>query len=307
LSDNASRPRVIAAFAAVYIVWGSTYLAIRYAVGTIPPLFMAGSRFLISGTLLCLFSRMRGAPAGTRREWRDAGISGVLMLCCGNGAVAWAEQRVPSGLAALIVAVVPLWMVLLEWLRPSGRRPFAGTVAGVVIGLGGLVVLVGPGSLRGGGGADLTGSLVLIAGSFCWAAGSLFSRYGARPGSSAMATGMQMLGGGAVLLLSGIAFGEPHRLHVADISRASWLGWAYLVTFGSLVGFTAYIYLLKAVSPAKASTYAYVNPIVAVLLGWAIAGEAVTSRTAVAAAIILAGVGMISLAQGRRPAANARN
>ena len=289
------------AFAAVYVVWGSTYLAIRYAVETIPPFLMVGTRFLLSGAMLYAWARARGAPRPSPAQWRDATIAGVLMLCFGNGAVSWAEQRVPSGLAALLVAVVPLWMVLIDWLRPRGVRPRATVIAGVIVGIAGLFVLVGPATLQGRGAIDGAGVIVLMGGSLAWAAGSVYNRYGSRPSSAAMSTGLQMLGGSAFLLLLSVARGELHALHVAAISLASWAGWAYLVTFGSLVGFTAYIYLLQAVTPAKASTYAYVNPVVAVFLGWGVAGEPVTARTLAAAAVILAGVAMITVSQTDEP------
>jgi drug/metabolite transporter (DMT)-like permease len=298
---HGSQSRILASFAAVYVVWGSTYLAILYAVQTIPPFVMVGTRFIVSGLILYAWARWRGSPRATAAQWRDATITGVLMLCCGNGAVSWAEQRVPSGLAALLVAVVPLWMVLVDWVRPRGVRPTATVMAGVIIGLVGLVVLVGPEEFTGHGTVDALGAVVLIVGSLAWAAGSVFNRYGSRPDSAAMSTGLQMIGGSAALLIVGVARGELGALHLRDVSPASWTGWIYLVTFGSLVGFTAYIYLLQNVSPAKASTYAYVNPLVAVLLGWAIAGESVTLRSLGAAAIILAGVAMITVSQGRRP------
>ena len=293
------RSRVIAAFVAVYIVWGSTYLAIRYAVETIPPFIMVGMRFFVSGILLYAWSRWRGEPKPTRTEWRAAFVTGVLLLCLGNGAVAWAEQRVPSGLAALLVAIVPLWMVIVDWLRPNSGRPRASVIGGVVVGLVGLVVLIGPRTLVGQGDVDQVAAIVLVVASLAWAAGSVYNRYGARPSSAVMSTGLQMITGSIVLLLFGIFEGEPGALHLAQISFASWMGWLYLVTFGSLVGFTAYVYLLRAVSPAKASTYAYVNPVVAVFLGWAIAGEHVTMRTVAAAAIILGGVAMITISQNK--------
>jgi len=289
------KSHILAAFAAVYLVWGSTYLAIRYAVETIPPFLMGGTRFLASGLVLYAWARWRGAPRPSGAQWRDATITGVLMLCLGNGAVAWAEQRVPSGLAAVLVAVVPLWMVVLDWVRPHGVRPRPFVVLGVFVGLAGLVVLVGPGTMSGTGTIDFTAAVVLVGGSLAWAGGSVYNRHGARPASSAMSTGIQMIGGSIVLLIVSAAVGEPRSLHVGAISTASWIGWAYLFTFGSLVGFTAYIYLLRAVTPAKASTYAYVNPLVAVFLGWSIGGETVTARMLAAAAIILAGVAMISL------------
>jgi drug/metabolite transporter (DMT)-like permease len=219
------------------------------------------------------------------------------MLCLGNGSVGWAEQRIPSALAALIVAVVPLWMVLFDWMLPGGERPTLAVIAGVVVGLGGLVVLVGPERVDASGPVDVVGALVLVAASMAWAFGSVYNSRGARPESATMSTGLQMLGGSVALVASGLAIGEGHRASLADISAASWAGWLYLVTFGSLIGFTAYIYLLKEVSPAKVSTYAYVNPVVAMLLGWAIAGEAITARTLVAASIILGGVALISVAR----------
>ena len=294
-----SRSRVIAAFVAVYIVWGSTYLAIRYAVETIPPFLMVGTRFLVSGVMLYAWSRWRGAGRPTRTQWRDAFVTGVLLLCCGNGAVAWAEQRVPSGLAALLVAIVPLWMVVVDWLRPRGVRPTVSIVAGIIVGLVGLIVLIGPRTLVGDGGVDRLASVVLVIASLAWAAGSVYNLYGSRPDSALMSTGLQMITGSVGLLLVGVATGELGALDLAQVSFASWMGWLYLVTFGSLVGFTAYVYLLRTVSPAKASTYAYVNPVVAVFLGWAIAGEPVTMRTLAAAAIILGGVAMITISQNR--------
>lgn len=289
------RSRVLLAFAAVYIVWGSTYLAIRYAVETIPPFLMSGARFLVSGAILYGWARVRAQPAPTRAQWGAAAITGALMLCFGNGAVGWAEQRVPSGLTALLVAVVPIWMVLLDWVLPGGMRPRALVLAGVAVGFAGLGVLIAPDAFAGHAAADLTAALVLVGASLAWACGSVFNRHGARPSSAVMSTGIQMLAGGLGLVLIGIVRGESANLHVARISSESWAGWLYLVTFGSLVGFTAYVYLLRAVSPAKASTYAYVNPLVAVFLGWAIAGEAVTERTLAAAVVILAGVAMITL------------
>lgn len=299
-SDASERARVAAAFAAVYVVWGSTYLAIRYAVTTMPPLLMAGSRFAISGAILFVWARARGAAKPTVAEWRTAAVTGLLLICIGNGSVAWAEQRVPSGLSALLVAVVPLWMVLLDWIRPGGSRPRLPVVAGVILGLIGLAVLVGRDAVTGHGGVDALGAGVLVTASMSWAIGSVYNRHGARPDSAAMSTALQMLGGSVALLALGAALGEAHGLDISSISRASWIGWVYLITFGALVGFTAYVYLLRNVSPAKAATYAYVNPIVAVILGWAVAGERVTSRTVVAAAIILGGVALITIARGRR-------
>ncbi|HKO17085.1 MAG TPA: EamA family transporter, partial [Gemmatimonadaceae bacterium] len=298
------RGRVLVAFAAVYVVWGSTYLAIHYGVQTIPPFLLGGVRFLLAGVLLFAWARLRGSPVPSRPEWRAAAMSGLLMLLGGNGAVVWSEQHIASGTVALIVAGVPLWMVLLEWLRPGGgERPRPLVFAGLGLGLAGLVLLIGPDALAHHASGESLGSgalLVPVIGSFFWAAGSLYSRHGARPPSSVLATGIQMLAGGVAFLAASVAAGEPTHFHPGAVSLVSMLGLLYLVAFGSLVGFTAYIYLLRASSPARVSTYAYVNPVVAVLLGWAVAGEPISGRTIAAAAVILAGVALITNGSGRR-------
>jgi drug/metabolite transporter (DMT)-like permease len=309
---RSSRANVIAAFAAVYIIWGSTYLAIRYAVTTIPPFLMGGSRFLIAGLLLYGVTRLRGAAAPTRAQWRAALVTGVLLLVGGNGAVIWSEQHVPSGLVALIVAIVPLWMVIFDWARPGGRgkRPVPAVFVGLALGLAGLALLIGPDAFAHGGTSrlDVGAALVPVVGSMLWALGSIYSRYAPRAASAQMATGMQMLMGGAVFLVLSVLTGEPRHFRVAAVTAPSLIGFLYLVTFGSLLGFTAYVYLLGATTPAKASTYAYVNPVVAVLLGWAVAGEPLTPRMLVAAAIILGAVALITLANTKgaaRPSTNA--
>jgi drug/metabolite transporter (DMT)-like permease len=289
------RARLLTAFAAVYLVWGSTYLAIRFAVETLPPLLMAGARFVLAGAILLAWARFKeGSPLPSRNEWRVGLITGTLLLLGGNGGVAWAEQRVPSGVAALLVAVVPLWMVLLEWLRPGGQRPHVPVFLGVGIGLAGLALLVGPAAISQGG-SDTTGAIVLIFASLSWAAGSLYAKWAPGGASGTSVAGTQMLAGGLVLLVAGVIAREPSQLDLAHASTRSLLGFAYLVTIGSLIGFTAYLYLLAHTSAAKASTYAYVNPVVAVFLGWAIGHEKVTWRTIIAAAIILAGVAIITI------------
>ncbi|HEV8233496.1 MAG TPA: EamA family transporter, partial [Gemmatimonadaceae bacterium] len=292
-ATTAPRSHIVVAFAAVYVIWGSTYLAIRYAVETIPPFLMGGTRFLIAGLILYAWSRRRG-PAPTRAQWRAAAVTGILLLVGGNGAVIWSEQHVASGLVALIVAIVPLWMVTLDWLRPGGTRPGRAVFVGLALGLAGLALLIGPDAFgsRGSSRIDVRAAVVPVFGALLWAFGSIFSRYAPRPASSPMATGMQMLAGGAAFLIVSVIAGEPGHFSIAAVTTSSLIGYLYLLTFGSLLGFTAYIYLLGATTPAKAATYAYVNPVVAVILGWAVAGEPFTPRMLVAAAIILGAVAL---------------
>ena len=295
--DSASRAQIIAAFASIYIVWGSTYLAIRYAIETIPPFVMGGIRFLISGAMLYAWARYRGAPRPTRLHWRNAVIAGAFLLLGGNGAVVWAEQFVPSGLTALLVSILPFWLVMIEWARPPRRRPSGLVLVGLVLGFVGIIVLVGPGSVGGQGDIRPLGALVLILGSLSWAIGSFWSRDAQLPESGLLTTGMEMLGGGTLLFIVGALSGELSQIDIHHVSGASALGLLYLITFGSLIGFTSYIWLLDKVSPARLGTYAYVNPIVAVLLGWAIAGEALSIRTGVAAAIVICAVALITSAR----------
>jgi drug/metabolite transporter (DMT)-like permease len=292
--QRASRAQIIAAFASIYIIWGSTYLAIRYAIETIPPFIMGGARFLVSGALLYVWARYRGAPKPTRLHWRNAIIAGAFLLLGGNGAVIWAEQFVPSGLTALLVSILPFWLVIIEWVRPPRKRPSGAVLGGLVLGFIGIIVLVGPGNVGGHGDVRPLGALVLILGSLAWAIGSFWSRDAKLPDSGLLTTGMEMLGGGVLLLIVGVLSGETSHFDVHHVSRASAIGLVYLVTFGSLLGFTSYIWLLDKVSAARLGTYAYVNPIVAVLLGWAIAGETLSARTAVAAVIVICAVALIT-------------
>jgi drug/metabolite transporter (DMT)-like permease len=295
--SHASRAQIIAAFASIYLIWGSTYLAIRYAVETIPPFIMGGVRFLISGAMLYLWARSRGAPRPTRLHWRNAIIAGGFLLLGGNGAVVWAEQFVPSGLTALLVSILPFWLVIIEWIRPPRRRPSGAVLVGLVLGFVGIIVLVGPSDVGGHGDVSPLGAFVLILGSLSWAIGSFWSRDAQLPQSGLLTTGMEMVGGGVLLLVVGTLAGEFSRLDIHGISTASAFGLLYLITFGSLLGFTSYIWLLDKVSPARLGTYAYVNPIVAVLLGWAIAGERLSIRTGVAAAIVICAVALITTAR----------
>ena len=308
--QNAPRSRIVLALATVYVIWGSTYLAIRFAIETLPPLLMIGSRFLIAGLILYAVVRARGVPAPTRTNWLSASLIGVMLLSCGTGVVVWAEERVASGIAALLVSVVPLWMVLIDWLRPRGRKPNAWVTSGVVAGLAGLWILADP--LSGGGTRSLFVEAMLMLAALSWAAGSVYSKYAPLPESKFLTTAVEMLAGGAALLLVGLLTGELGQLHPGAVSTRSTLALLYLIVFGSLVAFSAYVWLLHAVSPALVSTYAFVNPIVAVFLGWAFASEPVTIRTAIAAAIIIGGVALITIggkdeASSRSPASGSRS
>jgi drug/metabolite transporter (DMT)-like permease len=300
LSAPPSRLALATAFAIVYVIWGSTFLAILFAIETLPPFLMASARFIVAGSVLYGWARfVNGAAAPTRAHWRGTAVVGVLLLLGGNGLLVWSEQRIPSGIAALLVGTVPCFMVVLDWLRPGGLRPTRLVVAGLLLGLLGLVWLVGPDTLMGGGRADLVGATVVVLGSFSWALGSIYSRHAAAPASPFLSTAMQMLAGGAALLALSILLGEPWTFDARDVSLRSALGLLYLVVFGSIVAFSAYIWLLRVSTPTRVSTYAYVNPVIAVLLGWALAGEALTARVGVAAAVIVSGVALITLAPKR--------
>jgi len=291
-----SEPRrglVIAAFAAVYVIWGSTYLAIRYAVETLPPFLMGGTRMAVAGALMVAWARLRGVPAPRALEWRSALIIGFLLLTCGNGGVVWAETRLTSSLAALLVATVPLWMALCDWVRPGGKRPGARAALGLALGFAGVVVLIGPRNLTGGGDVSLPGVLAIMGGCLAWASGSLYSKTAPLPASPLMATGMEMLLGGLLMLVVGLARGEAGDVHAAGFTPRAVGALVYLVTAGSLVAFTAYVWLLRVQPPARVATYAYVNPVIAVLLGTLLAGEPFTPRAAAAAAIIVAAVVVI--------------
>ena len=295
------RMGVIAAFASVYIIWGSTYLAIRYALESLPPLLMAGARHTLAGAILYAVLRATGTARPQRIHWRSAAIIGALLLLIGNGGVCWAEQTVPSGLAALLVTTVPIWMVLLNWFRREGVRPGVMEIGGVVLGLLGVIILIGSENLGGGAPVHRMGAVVLVAASLSWAIGSIYSRHAPLPKSPLMATAMQMLCGGVLLLLSGAMSGEGARLELENVSLRSLVALGYLTVFGSLVAFSAYVWLLRVSTPAKVSTYAFVNPVVAVALGFVFAGEPLTPRTMVAAAVIVTAVVLITR-QRRRTA-----
>ncbi|MDO8630376.1 MAG: drug/metabolite exporter YedA [Phycisphaerales bacterium] len=285
---------LVAAFAAIYIIWGSTYLAIRYAVETLPPFLMAGTRFLTAGAMLYGWQRFRGIGRPKRAHWRSAAIIGGLLLLGGNGGVVWAEQSVPSGVTALLITTVPIWMVLVEWLRRDGIRPDGAVVVGVLLGLAGVVVLVGSNELGGGVPLNRVGAIVLVLASLSWSIGSIYSRSAPLPDSPLLLTAMEMLCGGGLLFVAGLLSGEAGRVTAGDISLRSVLSLGYLIVFGSLIAFSSYVWLLGVTTPARVSTYAFVNPVVAVLLGVTVAGEPFGVRTAGATVIIVTAVVLIT-------------
>jgi len=302
--SSRARLLLLLAFATIYFVWGSTYLAIRVAVETMPPFLMAGTRFLVAGTLLFAFSRRTYRGSLTREHWRSAFIVGGLMLLGGNGLVCWAEQTVASGLAALIIATVPLWMVMLDWWFFRRNRPSALTLLGLLTGLAGIWILVQP-SGASIDRVDPAGAFALLTACVAWAAGSLYARNAAFPPSTFLATAMQMVAGGAALIVWGSLLGEWGRLELGKVPLGSWMALAYLIVFGGILALSAYTYLLKASTAARVATYAYVNPVVALGLGWFFLDERISSRTLVASAVILAAVVTIVAASPRRPQTSA--
>jgi drug/metabolite transporter (DMT)-like permease len=285
------------AIISVYMVWGSTYLAIRFAVQSMPPFLMAGVRFLISGSLLYFVRRIWRDPPPTHQEWRSASIIGIFLLVGGNGGVVWAEQWVVSGVAALLVATAPLWMILMDTLHPRGRKPGPKVLLGILLGFVGIFILIQPFQSMRQGDIHLIGALVLILASLFWSIGSLYSRQAKLPSSPLLGTGMEMLAGGGGLLLLGILSGEMRQWSWGSISKESWLGLAYLIVFGSWIGFTAYTWLLRTAPTPLVSTYAYVNPIVAVFLGYFIAEEPLTMRILIATVLVVGSVALITITQ----------
>jgi len=283
---------VMAAFAAVYVIWGSTYLGIRYAVETIPPFLMAGTRNLAAGLLLYAFARARGGPAPSRLEWRNAAIAGGLMLALGNGGVTWAEQVIPSSVTALVVALTPVWMVLFDWLRPGGQSPRPFVITGSTVGFIG-VALLGHGHGDHRGPAYDWGIAALLMASIGWAFGSIFNRQARKPESPMLGVAMQMIAGGTLMLGFAAVRGEAAQFAFDRVTPLSMGAWLYLTVFGSLVGYTCYVWLLHASTPARVATYAYVNPFIAVLLGCTVGHEPFSHELFMAGVLIIAAVVLI--------------
>ena len=286
--------KIILAFSSVYIIWGSTYLAIRFAIETIPTFLMGGVRFLVAGFMVYLFLRLRGREKPSMNEWRTESIVGLLLLAMANGSVIMAEHTVPSGLAALIVATVSVWMVLLNWLWKGAPRPNLGVTTGIITGFIGLYVLVGPSNVSANLSLDPFGVFLLLFASFIWAAGSVYSKGAEHNKSLMLSAAMQMITGGVFLMIFGSIIGEWQTLSLSEISLLSFYSLGYLIVFGSIIGFGSYVYILRHSSPDHVSTYAYVNPVIAVILGWAFAEEIIDLRIIIAAVFIIISVILIT-------------
>lgn len=301
VARSAGLPALIAGFACIYLVWGSTYLGIKFAVETLPPFLMAGARFVTAGCILWAIMALRGAPRPTLAQFRGAAMIGAIMLAGGNGLVSWSEQWVPSGIAALIVGTVPLWMVLFDWWIGSGRRPNALVIGGLIVGFAGVGLLAFE---TGSGGAEgptqTIPILALLLACVFWAFGSLRSKRVDQGSSLLVASAMQMIGGGAAMLIIGTSVGEWAAFDPAGVSTRSVLSLVYLIVIGALVGYSTYVWLLKVASPTAVSTYAYVNPIVAVFLGATLGAERITGETVIAGIMIVSAVALMTIRR-RKP------
>jgi len=292
------KSKVWGALIAIYLAWGSTYLAIHFAVESIPPFFMTGVRFMVAGLILYTWRRLAGDPAPTRIQWRSGAIIGSLLLVGGIGGVTWAEQYVPSGISALLVSATPLWIVLIETFRRGGSRPTWLTTAGVVMGLAGIFILIDPAKTSGQThGYNLLGVAALLLAALSWSIGSIYSRGANLPKSGLLSNGIELIAGGAGSFLLGLVTGEANQLNVAAISLRSVEGLAYLIVVGSLVGYVCYTWLLRVAPTTLVVTYAYVNPLVAVVLGSLLAQEVLTPRVLIAIPLILAAVVLIHARQ----------
>ena len=292
------KTKVWIALLALYIVWGSTYLAIRFSVETIPPFLHASLRFLISGAILYAWRRLAGDEPPTRGNWVATAIVGTALLLGGNGLVAWAEQSVPSGIAALMISTSPFWLVLFESMRAGGAKPTKLAILGLFIGFLGVFILIGPAEITGGEGSiNPFGAFLLILAPIFWSMGSIFARGADMPKSTLLGTGMEMLMGAVALFLVSLLRGELNGFSLDQVSSRSWMGLLYLITFGSLVGFVSYGWLLHNAPISLTSTYAYVNPVVAVFLGYFLAGESLNGRIAIATVMIIFSVILINRAR----------
>jgi drug/metabolite transporter (DMT)-like permease len=296
-----SRSALIIAFATIYLVWGSTYLGIRIAVESIPPFLMASLRFLAAGSLMLGFLRLKGRLSIKVHQVRDNAIVGVLLLLGGNGLVSWAETFMPSGITSLLIGSQPLIMVLTEWAWTGGLKPNLATLGALLLGFAGVAWLAAPWESQANGALPLGGVVAIFFACISWAIGSIYSRHAKDPAPPFTGAGIQMLAGSAALALVAAFRGEWSAWSPAAVSPQSWLAVGYLTAVGSLVGFSAFVWLLKHSTPARVSTYAYVNPVVALFLGWLVLHEPLGIRTLVASAVIVAAVVIITVQKNRSP------
>jgi drug/metabolite transporter (DMT)-like permease len=292
--------KIVLAFLILYVVWGSTYMAIKYAIDTLPPFMMGSIRFLVAGFGLYAILRFSGQAKPALRHWLSAAVVGVLLLAVGNGGVVLASRYVPTGVVSLMVAMTPVYIAILEHMGKG--LPGGKTIAGLILGTLGIGLLISPAGLSSQAVSGIAfnwfGILAVMVGSFAWSLGSIYSRRAHLPQSTMLAISMQMICGGIALSLCSFGLGEHVNFNLAQVSVRSLWAVAYLIVFGSLVGYTAYLWLLKHVSPSKVSTYAYVNPVIAVFLGWLMAGEVVSPKILLAGAVITCAVWLIT--QGNR-------
>jgi drug/metabolite transporter (DMT)-like permease len=294
--------KTLSAFAIIYFVWGSTFLAIRVGVREVPPLILAAMRFFVAGLFLYGWMIARGERSPTAREWRSASALGTVIFVFDYGLLFWAEQRVPSGIAAVMLATIPVFMALSEIIFLRTQRLTSRLALALLVGIGGVAVLMSHSLNLGGAPIDKLGALALIFASISWSVASALTRKLPLPPSKVMSSGAQMLAGGVFLALAAAAMGEFRNFHPLSVSRGVWLSLLYLIVAGSIVGFTAYVWLIHHESPTKVGTYAYVNPIVAVLVGYFLGGEALGLRTILGTLFVLVSVLVITTMPVRKPA-----
>jgi drug/metabolite transporter (DMT)-like permease len=292
--QRSNRVVVVFSFLAIYVIWGSTYLGILYAIETIPPLFTAGSRHLIAGSILLAWGLWKGKRP-TRAQWRASLVVGFLFFLVGHGTLHWAEKTVPSGIAALLIATEPIFVALLIAVTATRRMPDRNIIAGLILGLIGVAVLIKPDPAQSHG--SLIGTLAVLLGSFSWSAGIVYSRRSQLAGDPLMMSALSLLSGAAMLLTTGFIVGEYRDFHPADVSARSLLALVYLITFGSVVAFTAYNWLLERFPPTLVSTHTYVNPIVALLLGWGFANERLDLSLLLATVLVISAIFLVHRAE----------
>lgn len=292
-----NRGLTIIALLAVYVFWGGTYLGMKIALGSFPPFLMAGIRHLSAGLIMFTIGFLKHETRPTKSQIMNAGVVGLLLLVGGNGLVAWSEQRLPSAIASLVITSVPFWIMGMNWLGGDKQKPKPIEIVSLIMGFSGIMLMVFQGNNPTNERFDVIGLVVLFIAAFLWSLGSLYSRHRKLPGSSIYSTATQMLAGGSSLLILSFSIGEAATFNASSITTQALFAMGYLILFGSVIAYTAYIWLMKNVAPALASTYAFVNPVVAVLLGWTIAGEVLSGQTLIAAAIIISAVGILTLSK----------